>query len=38
MKLLSQSKLGFGMMRLPRGNDGEIDIARTEKMVDEFLE
>ena len=37
MKLLSQSKLGFGMMRLPRGEDGEIDLVRTGKMVDDFL-
>ena len=37
MKLLSNSKFGFGMMRLPRGEDGEIDIAKTSVMVDDFL-
>lgn len=32
------SKLGFGMMRLPRLKEGGIDIELTSKMVDLFLE
>ncbi len=31
-------KLGFGMMRLPRGKDGQIDIELTKEMVDLFME
>ena len=31
-------KLGFGLMRLPRLESGEIDIEQTKKMVDMFLE
>lgn len=34
----STPKLGFGMMRLPKLEDGSIDIAQTEQMVDAFLE
>ena len=30
-------KLGFGLMRLPRNEDGKFDIERTAKMADEFL-
>lgn len=30
-------KLGFGLMRLPM-NEGKIDVARTQEMVDRFLE
>ena len=30
-------KLGFGLMRLPRNQDGSIDIAQTSEMVDHFL-
>ncbi len=37
MKMLSESKLGFGMMRLPKKPDDTIDIERTCKMVDAFL-
>lgn len=37
MEMLSQSKLGFGMMRLPKKEDGAIDIARTCEMVDAFI-
>jgi len=37
MEMISKSKLGFGMMRLPKAEDGSIDIARTSKMVDDFL-
>ena len=37
MEMLSNSKLGFGMMRLPRKDDETIDIARTCEMVDAFL-
>ena len=32
------SKLGFGLMRLPRLEDGTIDIEQSSKMVDIFLE
>ena len=31
-------KLGFGLMRLPRNEDGSIDIPQTSQMVDLFLE
>ena len=31
-------KLGFGMMRLPRLESGEIDVEQTSVMVDKFLE
>ena len=31
-------KLGFGLMRLPKLEDGSIDIAQTSEMVDLFLE
>ena len=30
-------KLGFGMMRLPKREDGTIDVETTAQMVDEFL-
>ena len=30
-------KLGFGLMRLPKNDDGSIDIAQTSEMVDRFL-
>ena len=30
-------KLGFGLMRLPM-DEGKIDVARTQEMVDRFLE
>lgn len=31
-------RLGFGLMRLPKNEDGSIDIPHVEKMVDRFLE
>ncbi|MBE6121410.1 MAG: 4Fe-4S dicluster domain-containing protein [Erysipelotrichaceae bacterium] len=31
-------KLGFGLMRLPRNEDGSIDIDQTARMVDMFIE
>lgn len=31
-------KLGFGLMRLPRKDDGTIDVEQTSQMVDLFLE
>lgn len=31
-------KLGFGLMRLPRMQDGSIDVDQTSQMVDLFLE
>ena len=30
-------KLGFGMMRLPKLEDGSMDLAQIEQMVDRFL-
>ncbi len=30
-------KLGFGLMRLPKNEDGSIDIPQTSQMVDEFI-
>ncbi|MCR4672302.1 MAG: aldo/keto reductase [Lachnospiraceae bacterium] len=34
----STPKLGFGLMRLPKLEDGKIDIEQTKKMVDMFME
>ena len=31
-------KLGFGLMRLPKLESGEIDIEQVKKMVDLFME
>ncbi len=31
-------KLGFGLMRLPRKEDGKIDIEETKQMVDKFID
>ena len=31
-------KLGFGLMRLPTGEDGKIDVEQTKTMVDLFME
>lgn len=31
------TKLGFGLMRLPKNEDGTIDVPQTSQMVDEFL-
>ena len=31
-------KLGFGLMRLPKNEDGSIDVEQTAKMVDLFME
>ena len=31
-------KLGFGLMRLPRLESGEIDIEQTKTMVDMFMD
>ena len=31
-------KLGFGLMRLPKNEDGSIDVEQTSQMVDKFLE
>ena len=33
----STPKLGFGLMRLPKGKDGKIDIEETKQMVDLFM-
>lgn len=30
-------KLGFGLMRLPKLDDGKIDIEQTKEMVDLFM-
>lgn len=34
----STSKLGFGLMRLPKNSAGKIDIEQTKKMVDAFMD
>ena len=34
----NKMKLGFGLMRLPKLEDGSIDVEQTSKMVDMFLE
>ena len=34
----NKMKLGFGLMRLPKLEDGSIDVAQTAQMVDLFLE
>ena len=31
-------KLGFGLMRLPKDEEGHIDVEHTKKMVDEFID
>ena len=31
------TKLGFGLMRLPKLEDGSTDVPQTSQMVDEFL-
>ena len=31
-------KLGFGLMRLPRNEDGTINVEETSQMVDRFIE
>ena len=36
--LSKMPKLGFGLMRLPKLEDGSIDVAQTSEMVDLFLE
>lgn len=36
--MLSNSKLGFGLMRLPKDEEGIIQIDQVSKMVDAFLE
>ena len=30
-------KLGFGLMRLPKGKDGKIDVEQVQEMVDLFM-
>ena len=36
--MLSESRLGFGLMRLPRNEEGSIDQAQVNAMADRFLE
>lgn len=36
-KALDTPKLGFGLMRLPRGADGKYDVEQCKAMVDRFL-
>ena len=36
--MLSNSKLGFGLMRLPKDEHDKIDIKHVEKMVDAFMD
>ena len=38
MDFIPAKKLGFGLMRLPRLSDGEVDIGQTAEMVDMFME
>ncbi len=35
--MLSDSKFGFGLMRLPKNADNEIDIEQVKDMVDGFM-
>ncbi len=35
--MLSNSKLGYGLMRLPKGNIGDIDLTQIQYMVDSFM-
>ena len=35
---LNMPRLGFGLMRLPKNEDGSIDVAQTAEMADRFLE
>lgn len=35
--MLSNSKLGFGLMRLPKDESGNIDLQTVSKMVDKFI-
>ncbi len=37
-KMLTKSKLGFGLMRLPRDENKNIDIARVKGMVDAYMQ
>jgi predicted aldo/keto reductase-like oxidoreductase len=38
MFVLSNSKLGFGLMRLPKDESGNIDLQTVSKMVDKFID
>ena len=38
MDFVPAKKLGFGLMRLPRLEDGTIDVPQTSQMVDRFME
>ena len=38
MEIENKLKLGFGLMRLPRLEDGNIDVEQVSKMVDLFIE
>ncbi|HIU12728.1 MAG TPA: aldo/keto reductase [Candidatus Fimiplasma intestinipullorum] len=35
--MLSNSKLGYGLMRLPKDNIGDIDLTQIQYMVDSFM-
>ena len=35
--MLSNSKLGFGLMRLPKDESGSIDLSQVQNMVDHFM-
>ena len=37
-KAMATPKLGFGLMRLPRLENGKYDLAQCKAMVDRFLE
>ena len=36
--MLSNSKLGFGLMRLPKDESGSIELKEVNRMVDSFME
>lgn len=36
--MLSNSKLGFGLMRLPKDDDGNIDLKQVQTMVDAYMQ
>ena len=36
--MLSNSKLGYGLMRLPKDNIGDIDLTQIQYMVDSFMQ
>lgn len=37
-RMLSNSKLGFGLMRLPKDKQGQIKLDEVQRMVDSYME